>query len=248
MNLKIISFCNYPYREIALNWVKYLEELSIDNYEVLCLDDESDKYLKSQGCHSRVLDEFKDDWISGCKHTMRRTLIFKKYLEEGYDIIHSDTDALWLKDPIPDLIEGNDQDIIVSTVRHSYAFPPQVREEFGFTCCMGWVFFRSNQNTVGYLDRFLSTREIKGSDQKNFNQFLLHNNPDVKPHDLGDELFIYNTADENYNYKELSLLALGKSLVKRGPIEESTYVWHPNTKKEAECKRESFIKTGKWKI
>ena len=49
MSLKIISFCNYPYREIALNWVKHLEALSIDNYEVLCLDPESDEYLKSHG-------------------------------------------------------------------------------------------------------------------------------------------------------------------------------------------------------
>ena len=47
MNLKIISFCNYPYREIALNWVKHLEALAIDNYEVLCLDSESHEYLKS---------------------------------------------------------------------------------------------------------------------------------------------------------------------------------------------------------
>jgi hypothetical protein len=248
MSLKIISFCNYPYREIALNWVKHLEELSIDNYEVLCLDAESYGYLKAHDCHSRMLDEFDDDWISGCKHTMRRTLIFKKLLEEGFDIIHSDTDALWLKNPIPDLIEANYQDIIVSTVRHGYAFPPEVREALGFTCCMGWIFFRSNQNTINYLDRFLSTREIKGSDQKNFNQFLLHNNPNVKSHNLGDDLSIYNTVDENYNYKELSLLALSKPLVKRGPIEASTYVWHPNTKKEAEHKRESFVNAGKWRI
>ena len=193
MHLKIISFCNYPYREIALNWVKHLEALSIDNYEVLCLDPESDEYLKSHGCHSRVLDEFNDDWISGCKHTMRRTFILK-YLEEGYDI-HSDTDALWLKNPIPDLIESNNHDVIVSTVRHSGAFPPEVREAFGFTCCMGWIFFRSNYKTIGYLDRFLNTREIKGSDQKNFNKFLL-NNPHIKLHDFGDELTIDNTADQ----------------------------------------------------
>ena len=248
MNLKIISFCNYPYREIALNWVKHLEALSIDNYEVLCLDTESDEYLKSHGCHSRVLDEFNDDWISGCKHTMRRTLIFKKLLEEGFDIIHSDTDALWLKDPVSDLIESNDQDVIVSTVRHDNAFPPEVREAFGFTCCMGWIFFRSNNKTISYLDRFLNTREIKGSDQKNFNEFLLSNNPNIKTHELGDALSIYNTADENYNYKELSLLALSKPLVKRGPIEDETYVWHPNTRKEAEHKKQSFIDRGTWKI
>lgn len=248
MNLKIISFCNYPYREIALNWVKHLEALSIDNYEVLCLDPESDEYLKSHGCHSRVLDEFSDDWISGCKHTMRRTFIFKKYLEDGFDIIHSDTDALWLKNPMPDLIEANGQDIIVSTVRHNGAFPPEVREAFGFTCCMGWIFFRSNHKTIDYLDRFLNTREIKGSDQKNFNQFLLHNQPTSQPHKLGDELIIDNTADQDYNYNELSLLALSKPLVKRGPIEEETYVWHPNTKKEAEYKKDSFIKARKWKI
>jgi len=248
MNLKIISFCNYPYREIALNWVKHLKALSIDNYEVLCLDSESDEYLKSHGCHSRLLDEFNDDWITGCKHTMRRIFIFKKYLEDGIDIIHSDTDALWLKNPIPDLIESNNQDIILSTVRHRGAFPPEVREAFGFTCCMGWIFFRSNHKTINYLDRFLNTREIKGSDQKNFNQFLLYNNPSSKSHDLGDELHIDNTGDENYNYNKLSLLALSKPLIKRGPIEEGTYVWHPNTKKEAEYKKQSFIDRGTWKI
>lgn len=248
MSLKIISFCNYPYREIALNWVKHLEALSIDNYEVLCLDPESNEYLKSHGCHSRALDEFNDDWISGCKHTMRRTFIFKKYLEDGIDIIHSDTDALWLKNPIPDLIESNDQDIIVSTVRHSYAFPPEVREALGFTCCMGWIFFRSNHKTISYLDRFLNTREIKGSDQKNFNQFLLFNKPSSRPHQFGDQLTIDNIADQDYNYNELSLLALSKPLVKRGPIEDETYVWHPNTRKEAEHKKQSFIDRGTWKI
>jgi len=241
MNLKIISFCNYPYREIALNWVKHLEALSIDNYEVLCLDAESDEYLKFHGCHSRVLDEFNDDWISGCKHTMRRILIFKKYLEEGYDIIHSDTDALWLKNPIPNLIEANNQDIIMSTVRHSGAFPPEVAEAFGFTCCMGWIFFRSNNETVNYLDRFLNTREIKGSDQKNFNEFLLSNNPSISPLDNGDELIITNDLN-------VSLLGLSKPLVKRGPIKEETYVWHPNTRKEAEHKKQSFIDRGLWKI
>jgi hypothetical protein len=248
MSLKIISFCNYPYREVALNWAKHLEGLSIDNYEVLCLDLESDEYLKSHDCHSRILDEFNDDWISGCKHTMRRMLIFKKYIKDGYDIIHSDTDALWLKNPIPDLIESNNEDIIVSTVRHGGAFPPEVREAFGFTCCMGWIFFRSNHKTISYLDKFLNTREIKGSDQKNFNQFLLRNKPTINPHKHGDELIIDNVADQDYNYNELSLLALSKPLVKRGPIEKSTYVWHPNTRKEAGHKKESFINAGKWKI
>jgi len=248
VNLKIISFCNYPYREIALNWVKHLEALSIGNYEVLCLDSESDEYLKSHGCHSRILEEFNDDWISGCKHTMRRTFIFKKYLEDGIDIIHSDTDALWLKNPIPELIKSNNQDIIVSTVRHREAFPPEVREAFGFTCCMGWIFFRSNHKTISYLDRFLNTREIKGSDQKNFNQFLLHNKPASKAHKLGDELIIDNNSDHHYNYNELSLLALSKPLIKRGPIEDQTYVWHPNTRKEAEYKKQSFINRGTWKI
>ena len=76
----------------------------------------------------------------------------------------------------------------------------------------------------------------------------MFNNPYSKPHELGDELYINNTADQDYNYNELSLLALSKPLVKRGPIEEETYVWHPNTRKEAEHKKQSFIDRGKWKI
>jgi len=111
---------------------------------------------------------------------------------------------------------------------------------------MGWIFFRSNQSAINYLDKFLNTREIKGSDQKNFNKFLLFNGPHLKPHELGDELTIDNTADQDYNYQEISLLALSKPLVKRGPIEDETYVWHPNTKKEAEHKKQSFIDRKKW--
>ena len=172
----------------------------------------------------------------------------QKVFRGWFDIIHSDTDALWLKNPIPDLIEANDQDIIVSTVRHNGAFPPEVREAFGFTCCMGWIFLEAITKQSIILIDFLNTREIKGSDQKNFNQFLLHNQPTSQPHKLGDELIIDNTADQDYNYNELSLLALSKPLVKRGPIEEETYVWHPNTKKEAEYKKDSFIKARKWKI
>jgi hypothetical protein len=246
--MTIITFCNYPYREIALNWIKHLEVLDIDNYEVLCLDAKSNDYLKSHGGNSRVLDEFSGDWISGCKNSMKRIVIFKKLLEEGYDVIHSDADALWLKDPIPDLVEANNQDIIASTVRHHHAWPPEVRKVFGFTCCMGWIFFRSNDKTISYLDRFLNTREIKGSDQKNFNQFLLASSPSITDHELGDELTIYNTSDENNRCKELSLLALSKPLVKRGPVEDSTYVWHPNTKKEAGHIKQTFINQKKWKI
>ena len=107
-------------------------------------------------------------------------------------------------------------------------------------------FFRSNQKTISYLDRFLNTREIKGSDQKNFNQFLLHNQPTTQPHRFGDRLIIDNVVDQDYNYNKLSLLALNKPLVKRGPIEDDTYVWHPNTRKEAQHKKQSFIDRKKW--
>ena len=47
--------------------------------------------------------------------------------------------------------------------------------------------------------------------------------------------------------KKSHLLGLSKAASsKRGPIEEETYVWHPNTRKEAEHKKQSFIDRKKW--
>ena len=46
-NLIILSFCNFDYVKVALNWVEYLNKLKINNYLIVALDSETESFLKN---------------------------------------------------------------------------------------------------------------------------------------------------------------------------------------------------------
>ncbi len=265
MNLKIIALSNYYYREVTLNWVKHIERLGIENYEIVCTDELCHEYLKKRGIKvglfemptlrkrvslSRIrrglrqvvkqtflsyVRRGRNGWTGksdakGNKHSMIwKLMAARNFLRNGYDTLLSDTDALWLKDPIQDLFYSHSNDVIASTVWASNAFPPKFREKYGYTLCMGWIGFKSNLKVISYLDRVLFEveKQNEGSDQRAFNHFLMGRNPSIRKSDLGDVF----TADD------VRILALRQELVKRGKYVQGTYVWHPNSGKNPEAKK-----------
>lgn len=261
MRLKIIALSNFRYREVALNWVKHVEKLGIENYEIVCTDELCHEYLKKRGVEASLWETaassetrftIKDKIKCGLRWVVKRTLgggrksadkgnkyslIWKliaarNFLRNGYDTLLSDTDALWLKDPIQDLFYSHSNDVIASTVWASNAFPPKFREKYGYTLCTGWIGFKSNPKVIAYLDRVLAEAEKQKerSDQRAFNHFLMSRNPTIRKSDLGNVF----TADD------VSILALRQELVKRGEYVQGTYVWHPNSEKNPETKKHSF--------
>ena len=159
-------------------------------------------------------------------------MVTQDFLAAGHDVILSDTDALWLKDPVEDLFYSNSNDVVASTVWADSAFPPKFREKYGYTLCTGWIGFRSNPQTIGLFDRMMAEAERQGetSDQRAFNHFLMSRNPSIRKSDLGDVF----TADG------VRILALRPELVKRGEYVPETYVWHPGSHKNPGAKKDSF--------
>ena len=270
MSLKIIALSNFSYREVALNWVKHIENLGIENYEVVCVDKPCYEYLRENGAKaslSRRTSLFRkagelrrkiqirrrtERWLSAfrltqCKNktkeknradslsvwTMRwKFMVTKEILSAGHDVMLSDTDALWLKDPVEDLFYSNSNDVVASTVRASFAGPSKFREKYGYTLCTGWIGFRSNPQTIGLLDRMMTEAKRQGetSEQTAFNRFLMSRNPSIRKSDLGDVF----TADG------VRILALRPELVKRGEYVPETYVWHPRSGRNPGAKKDSF--------
>lgn len=62
-------------------------------------------------------------------------------VEAGHDVIMSDSDALWLADPMKDfsLPVVIDSNIVASRGN----FPSQIANQWGATMCMGFIFFRA---------------------------------------------------------------------------------------------------------
>lgn len=80
----------------------------------------------------------------------------------GRDVLISDIDALWLQDPLPDLVSTN-----AGVVGSFGLSPPLAVAEWGAGFCMGFIFFRGSDTKVraGVTPLTTPMRE----DQKSFN-------------------------------------------------------------------------------
>lgn len=287
MRLKIIAFSNYHYREVALNWVKHVERLGIENYEIICTDIAGYRYLRKRGVKAKSewarfrrydfkrygikegvsayvkaaiqrLFAYRDKPGRGAKQehskagehdertgpveyrrwlTIWRLVYIKHLLEKGNDVIASDVDAIWLKNPVKDLFADNSEDIVA---HRAFNHPLEFKQKYGYVPCMGWAGFKSNPKVIAYLDRVLfeAGKQKEKSDQRSFSSFLMSRNPDVRKSDLGN-VFI---ADD------LRILILRKELVRRGKhISPETYVWHPYVAgQEPEAKKQAL--GDKWLV
>jgi len=268
MNLKIIALSNFYYREVALNWVRHIEKLGIENYEIVCVDIPCRKYLQKHGVKTSLyvkkhpLKKIVRSYLGDPDRIIKSTLfrhrknfpkllklykllkpvipllrlqgyrmfhsiwkleVVRKYLQDGYDVVLSDTDALWFKDPLEDLVTGNSCDIVAST-EHGITSPPRFDEKYGYTLCMGWVAFKNTPGVIRFLDSLLveAERQKDFSDQRVFNHSLMDRDPDLRSSDLGD---IFVTDD-------IEILALNRNLVWREPPVPGMYVWHPLSHKD----------------
>ena len=220
-NLVIISFANKRYQRIALNWVCYLDKLEITNYAIVSLDEETYDFLKSNNINTIFMEGTVSRQAgSGWKWRTNKLYMF---LESGLDVIHSDLDAVWLKNPL-ELVES-EYDIIASSVVPG--FPPETSKRWGFTMCMGWMFYRSTTATLSFFAKMLEI-EKDFDDQIEVNDYLssrisLEN--------------IYNMMDGSWKMKleNLNIKVLNKGAVKRGGFDENAYVCHPLMKKHADC-------------
>lgn len=134
-NLLIISFCNWEYRFIALNWVDHLKKLNVDNYLIIALDKKTQQFLSNEDVNLTFISKWSPpkEKLKGWRERFNMT---RTVLSCGVDIIHSDLDAIWLKNPIKFITR--DYDLVASTG----TFPRETNEKWGFTLCMGWMYYK----------------------------------------------------------------------------------------------------------
>lgn len=212
--MKIIAFGNKRYKRIAHNWALYLKFNGIKNYTIYSLDQDIYDYLVENEINTELLplDIFEEgDHLWNWRERLK--FIFK-LLNEGINVLHSDLDAIWLKNPL--IFIEKYHDIVASTG----TFPKEIYEKLGYSLCMGWIYYKSS-TIVKQLFSNILNKDIQDNfdDQKEFN-LELFNNPE---------------------YENLKLKTLDESIVSRGqPHGNHTYVSHPLSNKNID--REQFLK------
>lgn len=220
-DLLILGFADKNYQEIAVNWVRYINKLDIKNYVIIALDGEAFDYLNKHKinvvkCEGSVSKKSGSGW----KWRMDR---IRELVDSSINVIHSDLDAVWLRNPLGIL---NNFDIVASSVENG--FPTETSNRWGFTICMGWIFYRANSKVSSFLCKIFNS-DKDYDDQTEFNNYLSSCISLSKMDTL-------HCGSHKFKIKDIDIKILNPEIIKRGDYNESALVCHPIMKKKADCK------------
>jgi len=183
MNVDIITVCNYAYSDYTINLYESIRRCGLhERFTCTCFDQKSSERLSSLGIRN-VLHEAastsenmysygKDGWMDMMTAKMD---VICGYLRKGSDVIYTDSDVVWLKDPIP-LIENNIKHIEKNTivgnaiVGHDMIFQVDSKWDQESIClCGGFYYCRSNPKTIKLFDSRNVDRKIFDREQTYIN-------------------------------------------------------------------------------
>jgi hypothetical protein len=231
--MKIIAFGNSRYKRIALNWARHLEALKISNYTIYSTDRDIYNFLMVHKINTELIpfDPSKNNSSSVKTHHLIWDLRFKfmsDLLNQGYDVLHSDLDAVWLRNPI-NFISG-EYDIISS----SGNMPKVMYDVLGLTFCMGWIYIKSNGKTLNIFKNILSKNSHQFDEQVSFNRYLIKQGiPHVSDYQKNIKKIIFG---------DITTLVLSQEIISRHiSHDQNTFVSHPLSRSHG-TDRELFLK------
>ena len=170
------------YQPVVDAWIEHAWRVGCRNYRIVCMDLDLLDALREQGdrtmyfwdvlpnaCEERIDPPHERaermEWL-----TRLRVKLFLHLATHGIDFVHSDADALWLRDPRPMLLENKGFDLLFS---QGTTHPWSHFKAFGFTVCAGFFFARASSRTRAYFEMVEQMADRRPSDQFRFNEVLL---------------------------------------------------------------------------
>lgn len=163
---RIVTFVNAAYVPIAWNWLAAMDRLGLRRQcLVVTLDAQAHASLQSadvatlyRPLHSQ---DFKDLWP-------HRTEVIADLLADGRDVVHSDVDAIWLRDPLPHLRDDG-EDMVFS---QGTLWPPESHRRRGFVLCCGFFLLRAVPVVQDFVVQLRERASALGDDQWALNQLI----------------------------------------------------------------------------
>jgi len=152
---------------------------SVSSVILLALDKEAHDAVRANQGHSVLSEDVIDEAMTarvkshGHEHFvwLTRMVVARHILTTGTDLLMTDLDALWLRDPLPmiaaQLAAGND---VVASRAHGIPLPQKLK--WGSTACMGFVYFRADDPVRAIMNRtvLVMLQQDDPDDQIAFNE------------------------------------------------------------------------------
>lgn len=141
---------------LVLNWVTHAQRVGVTNALVLCMDRALHRRLTALG--TAGFDDSGNMARWNQTHIMRpmqrifleRFVAITTLIIGGYDVVHSDADCIFLRDPRPFLM-ALPADVHMAAQRDLY--PELMLEAMGgYAACMGFLYLRSDELVARFLE------------------------------------------------------------------------------------------------
>lgn len=162
----VVAFADYTYRRLLDIWHRQLTNLGIERIRVFALDAATVRF-----CARRGIDAIPIEWNGELGDLWgRRIVVFKQLLSTEPQFIHSDIDAIWLKNPLTHGSAAQLNDDLIFT--QGTDWPNDVHAKWGFVLCCGWFWARSSPASHAFFDALQSDVRVTGDDQMSANRLL----------------------------------------------------------------------------
>jgi hypothetical protein len=162
----IIAFADARYLPLLAIWLGNLRRLGLERIRIYSLDAQTTAWCREQGADAIELGwsgDLRDLWV-------RRIQIFSGLLASGEALIHSDTDAIWLRNPLREgSAAGCGEDLVFS---QGTVWPPDVHAAWGFVLCCGWFLARPTPGVIAFFQALEADVRTSGDDQMSVNRLL----------------------------------------------------------------------------
>ncbi len=162
----IITFANEPFLPLLDLWLAGLRRLGLDRIRVYGLDAATLGWCEDHGVEALSLP-----W-SGTRADLwkARFRVFCQLLADGVEFIHSDTDAIWVRNPLEEGSAHALRDDLVFS-QGTY-WPPDIHDRLGFVLCCGWFWARPSGESQAFFRAVEDDARTTGHDQASLNRLL----------------------------------------------------------------------------
>jgi hypothetical protein len=162
----VIVFCNTPYARILDNWLVTVRRLGNVPLLICAMDEGLAGTLRAAGhtvAYTPVGGRASNIW-------KLRVAVISRLVEAGFNVLHSDADAVWRDDP-RSLFANLDADIVAS---QGTTWPTSTLQKWGHVCCFGFILFRATPKTRSLLRELvgLALSQDDFDDQKELNELI----------------------------------------------------------------------------
>ena len=139
----VLVFGTIDFLALLQNWACHALALGIRWFVLVAMDGATHARLSAAPSklriHALLLPRVRNGNVNLTKFNVigERQVFGLSVLEQGFNVLHSDADALWIKDPFPLLSNG---DVVAERI---WGKPLSVVKEWGAAICTGFYFLRS---------------------------------------------------------------------------------------------------------